>query len=153
MGQGGQGGSPVSLQLGGHLGTPQGTRDRVGQGGSQCPCSWEDTWGPWGHPGERGTEVGPGGAGGVPSVLAGGSQQFWGVPAGNTALLLSPPAAALPLLLLGELSGERAALPPGVLNILVGPPGLSRALRAHPEVTSVTFLGAPQVRRCHSDGR
>ncbi|XP_068035113.1 LOW QUALITY PROTEIN: aldehyde dehydrogenase family 16 member A1 [Anomalospiza imberbis] len=63
---------------------------------------------------------------------------------GNTALVLSPPAAAPPLLLLGELSGEGAALPPGVLNVLAGPPGLCRALRAHPEVTSVTFLGALQ---------
>ncbi|NXB15682.1 A16A1 dehydrogenase, partial [Rhagologus leucostigma] len=65
-------------------------------------------------------------------------------PAGNTALVLSPPAAAPPLLLLGELSGEGAALPPGVLNVLAGPPGLCQALRAHPEITSVTFLGAPQ---------
>ncbi|NXU98711.1 A16A1 dehydrogenase, partial [Cettia cetti] len=65
-------------------------------------------------------------------------------PTGNTALVLSPPAAAPPLLLLGELSQEGAALPPGVLNVLVGPPGLCQALRAHPEVTSVTFLGAPQ---------
>ncbi|NXD31532.1 A16A1 dehydrogenase, partial [Spelaeornis formosus] len=65
-------------------------------------------------------------------------------PTGNTALVLSPPAAAPPLLLLGELSGEGAALPPGVLNILAGPPGLCQALRDHPEVTSVTFLGAPQ---------
>ncbi|NXY12005.1 A16A1 dehydrogenase, partial [Pteruthius melanotis] len=63
---------------------------------------------------------------------------------GNTAVVLSPPAAAPPLLLLGELSGEGAALPPGVLNVLAGPPGLCQALRAHPEVTSVTFLGAPQ---------
>ncbi|NXH59332.1 A16A1 dehydrogenase, partial [Rhabdornis inornatus] len=65
-------------------------------------------------------------------------------PTGNTALVLSPPAAAPPLLLLGELSGEGAALPPGVLNVLAGPLGLCQALRAHPEVTSVTFLGAPQ---------
>ncbi|NWT14727.1 A16A1 dehydrogenase, partial [Vireo altiloquus] len=63
---------------------------------------------------------------------------------GNTAVVLSPPAAAPPLLLLGELSGEGAALPPGVLNVLAGPPGLCQALRAHPEVASVTFLGAPQ---------
>ncbi|KAM4879825.1 aldehyde dehydrogenase family 16 member A1 [Sylvia borin] len=63
---------------------------------------------------------------------------------GNTALVLSPPAAAPPLLLLAELSGEGAALPPGVLNVLLGPPGLCQALRAHPEVTSVTFLGAAQ---------
>ncbi|NXB06932.1 A16A1 dehydrogenase, partial [Cnemophilus loriae] len=73
-----------------------------------------------------------------------GSQPSRGVPAGNTALVLCPPAAALPLLLLGELSGEGAALPPGVLNVLAGPPGLRQALRAHPEVTSITFLGAPQ---------
>ncbi|NXW69105.1 A16A1 dehydrogenase, partial [Hirundo rustica] len=65
-------------------------------------------------------------------------------PTGNRALVLSPPAVALPLLLLGELSEEGAALPPGVLNVLVGPPGLCQALRAHPEITSVTFLGAPQ---------
>ncbi|NXI80209.1 A16A1 dehydrogenase, partial [Rhipidura dahli] len=65
-------------------------------------------------------------------------------PAGNTALVLSSPATAPPLLLLGELSVEGAALPPGVLNVLAGPPGLCQALRAHPEVTSVTFLGAPQ---------
>ncbi|NXB80654.1 A16A1 dehydrogenase, partial [Donacobius atricapilla] len=65
-------------------------------------------------------------------------------PAGNTALVLCPPAVAPPLLLLGELSGEGAALPPGVLNVLVGPLGMCQALRAHPEVTSVTFLGAPQ---------
>ncbi|XP_015471848.1 aldehyde dehydrogenase family 16 member A1 [Parus major] len=63
---------------------------------------------------------------------------------GNTALVLSPPAAALPLLLLGELSGEGAALPPGVINVLAGPPELCQALHAHSEVTSVTFLGAPQ---------
>ncbi|NXQ56338.1 A16A1 dehydrogenase, partial [Anthoscopus minutus] len=65
-------------------------------------------------------------------------------PAGNTALVLSPPATAPPLLLLGELSGEGAALPPGVLNVLAGPPGLCQALRAHSEVTSVTFLGVPR---------
>lgn len=76
-----------------------------------------------------------------------------GVPAGNTALVLSSPAAAPPLLLLGELSGEGAALPPGVLNVLAGPPGLCQALRAHPEVTSVTFLGAPQVWQRHHGGR
>ncbi|XP_014118031.1 PREDICTED: aldehyde dehydrogenase family 16 member A1 [Pseudopodoces humilis] len=63
---------------------------------------------------------------------------------GNTALVLSPPAAALPLLLLGELSREGAALPPGVINVLAGPPELCQALRAHSEVTSVTFLGVPQ---------
>ncbi|NWV29322.1 A16A1 dehydrogenase, partial [Origma solitaria] len=63
---------------------------------------------------------------------------------GNTALVLSPPAMALPLLLLGELSGEGATLPPGVLNVLTGPPGLCQALRAHPEIISVTFLGASQ---------
>ncbi|XP_031953748.1 aldehyde dehydrogenase family 16 member A1 isoform X6 [Corvus moneduloides] len=63
---------------------------------------------------------------------------------GNTALVLCSPATAPPLLLLGELSGEGAALPPGVLNVLAGPPGLCQALRAHPEVTSVTFLGASQ---------
>ncbi|NWI48286.1 A16A1 dehydrogenase, partial [Picathartes gymnocephalus] len=65
-------------------------------------------------------------------------------PTGNTALVLCSPATAPPLLLLGELSGEGEALPPGVLNVLAGPLGLCQALRAHPEVTSVTFLGAPQ---------
>ncbi|XP_058715612.1 aldehyde dehydrogenase family 16 member A1 isoform X2 [Poecile atricapillus] len=65
-------------------------------------------------------------------------------PMGNTALVLSPAAAALPLLLLGELSGEGGVLPPGVINVLAGPPELCQALRAHSEVTSVTFLGAPQ---------
>ncbi|TRZ07998.1 hypothetical protein HGM15179_019112 [Zosterops borbonicus] len=64
---------------------------------------------------------------------------------GNTVVVLAPPAAAPPLLLLGELSGEGAALPPGVLNVLAGPPGLCRALRDHPEVTGVTFLGAAQL--------
>ncbi|XP_037982264.1 aldehyde dehydrogenase family 16 member A1 isoform X2 [Motacilla alba alba] len=63
---------------------------------------------------------------------------------GNAAVLLCPPAAAPALLLLAELCGEGAALPPGVLNVLAGPPALSRALRAHPEVTCVTFLGAAQ---------
>ncbi|RLV73119.1 hypothetical protein DV515_00017233 [Chloebia gouldiae] len=66
---------------------------------------------------------------------------------GNTALVLCPAATALPLLLLGELSGEGAALPPGVLNIVAGPLELCQALRAHPEIASVTFLGAPQVRQ------
>uniref|UniRef100_A0A674GZ36 Aldehyde dehydrogenase domain-containing protein n=1 Tax=Taeniopygia guttata TaxID=59729 RepID=A0A674GZ36_TAEGU len=64
---------------------------------------------------------------------------------GNTAVVLCPAAAAPPLLLLAELSGEGAALPPGVLNVLVGPPELRPALRAHPEIASVTFLGLPQV--------
>ncbi|XP_041568915.2 aldehyde dehydrogenase family 16 member A1 [Taeniopygia guttata] len=63
---------------------------------------------------------------------------------GNTAVVLCPAAAAPPLLLLAELSGEGAALPPGVLNVLVGPPELRLALRAHPEIASVTFLGVPQ---------
>lgn len=116
-------------------------------------CSRGDTWRPWGQSGEQETQLDPGVGGGAPQCPCGGSQQLWGVPAGNTALVLSPPAAALPLLLLGELGGEGAALPPGVLNILAGPPGLCQALRAHPEVTSVTFLGAPQVRWCHSNGR
>ncbi|NWW20888.1 A16A1 dehydrogenase, partial [Falcunculus frontatus] len=80
---------------------------------------------------------------GFPRVL-GCPSRVRGVSTGNTALVLSPPAAAPPLLLLGELSGEGAALPSGVLNVLAGPPGLCQALRAHPEVTSVTFLGTPQ---------
>ncbi|XP_021405711.3 aldehyde dehydrogenase family 16 member A1 [Lonchura striata] len=63
---------------------------------------------------------------------------------GNTALVLCPAAAAPPLLLLGELSREGAALPPGVLNVLAGPLELCQALRAHPEIASVTFLGVPQ---------
>ncbi|NXQ33248.1 A16A1 dehydrogenase, partial [Alaudala cheleensis] len=81
---------------------------------------------------------------GCPSRFRAVSVGFRAVPAGNTALLLSPPAAAPPLLLLAELCGEGAALPPGVLNVLAAPPGLCRALRGYPEVTSVTFLGAPQ---------
>ncbi|NXS22202.1 A16A1 dehydrogenase, partial [Mystacornis crossleyi] len=81
---------------------------------------------------------------GFPSHVLGCPSCVRGVPAGNTALVLSPPATAPPLLLLGELSGEGAALPPGVLNVLAGPPGLCQALRTHPEVTCVTFLGAPQ---------
>ncbi|OWK50027.1 Aldehyde dehydrogenase family 16 member A1 [Lonchura striata] len=63
---------------------------------------------------------------------------------GNTALVLCPAATAPPLLLLGELSREGAALPPGVLNVLAGPLELCQALRAHPEIASVTFLGVPQ---------
>ncbi|NXD60441.1 A16A1 dehydrogenase, partial [Corvus moneduloides] len=81
---------------------------------------------------------------GFPSIVLGCPSHVWGVSAGNTALVLCSPATAPPLLLLGELSGEGAALPPGVLNVLAGPPGLCQALRAHPEVTSVTFLGASQ---------
>ncbi|NXE02622.1 A16A1 dehydrogenase, partial [Chaetorhynchus papuensis] len=78
------------------------------------------------------------------SCILGCPSRVRGVLTGNTALVLSSPAAAPPLLLLGELSGEGVALPPGVLNVLAGPPGLCQALRAHPEVSSVTFLGAPQ---------
>ncbi|NXE99794.1 A16A1 dehydrogenase, partial [Menura novaehollandiae] len=104
---------------------------------------------PWGQGGVQGTKGDPGvesvpgfpvGFLGVPVRVP----AIFGVPTGNTALVLAPPDAAPPLLLLGELSGEGAALPPGVLNVLTGPPGLSQALRAHPEVTSVTFLGASQ---------
>ncbi|XP_064593830.1 aldehyde dehydrogenase family 16 member A1 isoform X4 [Zonotrichia leucophrys gambelii] len=60
---------------------------------------------------------------------------------GNTAVLVAPPAAAPPLLLLAELGGEGAALPPGVLNVLAGPPALPRALRDHPGIGAVTWMG------------
>ncbi|XP_051631309.1 LOW QUALITY PROTEIN: aldehyde dehydrogenase family 16 member A1 [Manacus candei] len=64
---------------------------------------------------------------------------------GNTVLVLCPPEVAPPLLYLAELSGQGGALPPGVLNVVTGPlPGLCRALRAHPTVTAITFLGPPQ---------
>ncbi|XP_071276455.1 aldehyde dehydrogenase family 16 member A1 isoform X5 [Agelaius tricolor] len=70
---------------------------------------------------------------------------------GNTAVLVAPPAAALPLLLLAELGGEGAALPPGVVNVLAGPPGLPRALRDHPGIRAVTWMGAAAQDdlRCH----
>ncbi|NXX64943.1 A16A1 dehydrogenase, partial [Spizella passerina] len=72
-------------------------------------------------------------------------------PPGNTAVLVAPPAAALPLLLLAELGGEGAALPPGVLNVLAGPPGLPRALRDHRGIGAVTWMGtaAQDDLRCH----
>ncbi|XP_027564046.1 aldehyde dehydrogenase family 16 member A1-like, partial [Neopelma chrysocephalum] len=64
---------------------------------------------------------------------------------GNTVLVLCPPDSAPPLLYLAELGREGGALPPGVLNVVTGPlPELCRALRTHPEVAAVTFLGAPQ---------
>ncbi|XP_068280741.1 aldehyde dehydrogenase family 16 member A1 [Nyctibius grandis] len=63
---------------------------------------------------------------------------------GNTALVLPPPEATLGPLLLAELGGGDGALPPGVLNVVTGTPGLRRALRAQPDIAAVTFLGAHQ---------
>ncbi|XP_037230799.1 LOW QUALITY PROTEIN: aldehyde dehydrogenase family 16 member A1 [Falco rusticolus] len=63
---------------------------------------------------------------------------------GNTVLVLPPPEAPLVPLLVAELSGEGGALPPGVLNVVTGTPRLRRALRAHPHISAVTFLGAHQ---------
>ncbi|XP_053908261.1 LOW QUALITY PROTEIN: aldehyde dehydrogenase family 16 member A1 [Cuculus canorus] len=61
---------------------------------------------------------------------------------GNTALVLSGVEAALPALLLGCLSSEGGALPPGVLNVVSGdPPALCRALRCRPPITAIAFLG------------
>ncbi|XP_074995175.1 aldehyde dehydrogenase family 16 member A1-like [Calonectris borealis] len=63
---------------------------------------------------------------------------------GNAALVLPPAEAPLAPLLVAELSGEGGALPPGLLNVVTGTPCLRRALRAHPSVAAVTFLGAQQ---------
>ncbi|XP_049648684.1 LOW QUALITY PROTEIN: aldehyde dehydrogenase family 16 member A1 [Accipiter gentilis] len=63
---------------------------------------------------------------------------------GNAALVLPPAEAPLVPLLLAELSGERGVLPPGLLNVVTGTPCLRRALRAHPHIAAVTFLGARQ---------
>lgn len=79
----------------------------------------------WGNPGPRGTQTSR---------------------AGNAALVLPPAEAPLVPLLLAELSGERGVLPPGLLNVVTGTPCLRRALRAHPHIAAVTFLGARQVR-------
>ncbi|XP_074875381.1 LOW QUALITY PROTEIN: aldehyde dehydrogenase family 16 member A1 [Buteo buteo] len=63
---------------------------------------------------------------------------------GNAALVLPPAETPLVPLLLAELSGEGGVLPPGLLNVVTGTPCLRRALRAHPRVAAVTFLGARQ---------
>ncbi|KAM6289148.1 aldehyde dehydrogenase family 16 member A1 [Aegotheles albertisi] len=62
---------------------------------------------------------------------------------GNAALVLPPAEAALPPLLLAELSGggSPALPPPGLINVVTGTPELRRALRHHPAVTGVTVLG------------
>lgn len=65
--------------------------------------------------------------------------------AGNAALVLPGAETALVPLLVAELSGEGGALPPGLLNVVTGAPDLRRALRAHPHIAAVTFLGAHQV--------
>ncbi|XP_074786093.1 aldehyde dehydrogenase family 16 member A1 isoform X1 [Athene noctua] len=63
---------------------------------------------------------------------------------GNAALVLPPAEAPLLPLLVAELSREGGALPPGLLNVVTGTPQLRRALRAHPRIGAVTFLGAQQ---------
>ncbi|XP_075345549.1 aldehyde dehydrogenase family 16 member A1 isoform X3 [Mycteria americana] len=63
---------------------------------------------------------------------------------GNAALVLPPAEAPLAPLLVAELSGEGGALPPGLLNVVTGTPCLRRALRAHPRIAAVTFLGTHQ---------
>ncbi|KAM6188318.1 uncharacterized protein WM294_015667 [Sarcoramphus papa] len=63
---------------------------------------------------------------------------------GNAALVLPPAEAPLAPLLVAELSREAGVLPPGLLSVVTGTPCLRRALRAHPHIAAVTFLGAHQ---------
>ena len=67
--------------------------------------------------------------------------------AGNTVVL--KPAAITPLtaLKLAEL-GEKAGLPPGVLNVVTGPGStVGKALATHPDVSSITFTGSLETGR------
>ncbi len=59
---------------------------------------------------------------------------------GNTVVLKPSPFTPLTTLRIGELA--RAALPPGVLNILSGDDALGPALSGHPHVAKIAFTGS-----------
>ena len=65
--------------------------------------------------------------------------------AGNTVVLKPSDHTALSALVLGRVAAE--VLPPGVLNVVAGPPDVGAALVGHPRVPRVAFTGSVGVAR------
>lgn len=65
--------------------------------------------------------------------------------AGNTVVAKASPTTPLTALMLGELA--LAALPPGVLNILVDANDLGPALTSHPAIAKISFTGSTATGR------
>jgi aldehyde dehydrogenase (NAD+) len=66
--------------------------------------------------------------------------------AGCTTILKPSPNTPLSAFLMAEIADE-AGLPPGVLNVVTGPPAVSALLTSHPSVDVVSFTGSDGVGR------
>ncbi|MCW2623265.1 MAG: putative aldehyde dehydrogenase, partial [Frankiales bacterium] len=66
--------------------------------------------------------------------------------AGCTTILKPSPNTPLSAFLMAEIADE-AGLPPGVLNVVTGPPEVSALLTSHPDVDVVSFTGSDAVGR------
>jgi acyl-CoA reductase-like NAD-dependent aldehyde dehydrogenase len=64
--------------------------------------------------------------------------------AGNTVVIKPASDTPLSTLRLGEICQE-AGLPPGVVNVVIGPSSVGQALVEHPDVDKVTFTGSTDV--------
>jgi len=64
--------------------------------------------------------------------------------AGCTLVLMPSPRTPITTLLLARAAAE-SALPPGVLNVVIGGADVGQQLTSHPDVAKVTFTGSAQV--------
>jgi aldehyde dehydrogenase (NAD+)/betaine-aldehyde dehydrogenase len=79
-------------------------------------------------------------------ILLAVSKMAAALSAGCTTVLMPSPQTPLATLMLGDLVRE-AGFPPGVVNVIVGGPDISRALTTHKDVDKVSFTGSVSVGR------